>query len=907
MTYIISCLLGAALLFTPYTNASVALPNDGPYTQWRKGRTLYIYDQHAQSAVPFVAGWDHAFTQNYERSYSWRLDEPHDLILLSPAQQITNGYATVIPNTKTVWYPSGAHMLEASAHSSWGFLLASHELAHLYQLNAKSEFPALMKKIFGNQILISPFFFPIFVHPNLFTPTFILEGNATFNESRWNMGGRLHSGEIRAEVLAQIQAGDIDPSKLINDDPRFPFGEAYHQGAYFQAHLAAKHGIDKTNGFFLAQGSHWFFPLILNRTFRDHFGDSYPQEIREYVRAQQSLAKNQAFSNSAKLVSAVDVGDLNHDDNQIWFLASDYKSPPRLYTFDKKTQQLSSKSVDMAMGKVFWQNGAPYSSASVNHSLFRIEYSLYGEGLKFDPRYRGQVVTDQRAGVTAAQNAGDGWLEPQLLKDGQPYDVGHSSVILDAQGNLYYFRQNGVKRILYRNKEPVFAYDGFYGKPMEVDADGTFYFIGNTDYGSTLYKYSQNEVVRVLASDRVVAARKISGDEFLVVEVSARDQAVHIDKATAKPATPAVYSYGFPSQNLPMGPLTDQEQIRQDEKSYSGLRELRRSATNFDIGYSSRAGTILGAEGLFVDPMEYHQLMVGFLGSQFQDRMVTGKYLFSKYLPNIFTSYTYKEDFWREALTHREKFDYNQQFVLGMQLPFLKWRRWSGEAQLAGVYKHDEAHGLAPHSNSIGTSSKVNIGYSHKLPLAFWEWRHFEFGYHHRYESYVAGAKKLNANKVHALYRYGFGDQYFGTLAATAAWAETHDIELTGSTAVLSEDISIPRLVNHNKYRVKNASALRFEFTKAIDINNYTARIPLGIFRVAPFGVAQGILLDNDSRPLPARDEFRYPNSIFEWSYGLDMDILFAHKMIGRIRFGQSYDTRSPQDSTKEVKLKFNF
>ncbi len=103
-----------------------------------------------------------------------------------------------MPNIKTVWFPSGAAVSDEMAESSWLLLLNAHEVAHLYQLNAKGKFNSALKSVFGNaSALAVPFvpFLAIYIHPNFFTPTFMIEGNATFNESRLNLGGRLHSGE----------------------------------------------------------------------------------------------------------------------------------------------------------------------------------------------------------------------------------------------------------------------------------------------------------------------------------------------------------------------------------------------------------------------------------------------------------------------------------------------------------------------------------------------------------------------------------------------------------------------------------------------------------------------------------------------------------------------------------------
>ncbi len=168
------------------------------------------------------------------------------------------------------------------------------------------------------------------------------------------------------------------------------------------------------------------------------------------------------------------------------------KRAVHLHVFDKTTRKIETRQIDLPEGKVFFDGDSPLVSTSRQHNLRLTEYSLYGEGERFDPRFRGQIVSDWRAGKTASLDATDSWAQPKILINNEPYDVSHSRPILSEQGDVYYFRQNGTERILYRNREPVVKYEGFYGKPMEVTSDGTFYFIGNTDL-ATLYRLRGKE------------------------------------------------------------------------------------------------------------------------------------------------------------------------------------------------------------------------------------------------------------------------------------------------------------------------------------------------------------------------------------------------------------------------------
>ncbi len=896
-------------LSTPISFASLVMPGDQPYYRIRQKQTQYIFTSNSREFVNQVIAYNEAILGMYERSFSWRLDERLDLILLSPHQQIANAYATLTPNLKTVWYPSGAGLLEEMAESSWLLTLSAHETAHLYQLNSKHGLNEHAKTVFGNTQMVSLFSIPVYIHPNNLTPTFLLEGNAVLNESRLNMGGRLHSGEKRALVLAQIGAGDIDPNRLINDDFRFPFGEeAYLQGGYFSAHLAGKYGIEKTNNFFVKQGSHYLWPLILNNTFREHFGASYPLEIREYVRGMQSLAERQETTEEDSLVDTIFVGGMNHDENRIFFLASDGKRLPRLYSFRKSDRRLNYKYIDLPMGKVFLDGHTPLVAASQKHNLQRIEYSLYSEGARIDSRFRGQIVTDQRAGKTVALDAEHSWLDPQALLNGKPYDIAHSKPILDQTGQVYYFRQNGSQRILYRNRQPLFKFDGFYGKLTEVSADGTVYFIANTDYGSTLYSYSKGEVSRVLRSDRIIDARQVQNNEFLVTEVGSRGHSVFLTKASPKAQTPAVYSYPFASESLSPNFALSNDLVGSKEEVYNGLREMRYSrldATFTAAGEAGLGGTLFAK---FNDPLEYHDVTLGFSGTQHRDQIFLIGYTYSRPLIDTFITYIFKKNWWQQQSGY-ELYANEHNLAVGLKIPLLRQRRWDAVGSVSLTY--DDRQGkidtstlvtpsrvVTPPEETYGTLTNLSVEYRVPTILGFFPWRLWKADAFNKLET-RAGSWRKQHHKwlLRTEYTHGFPDEFFLRGFAGLAWADQRDVAVEYFSDELSNEPRIPRLTTKGSYLTQTAAYARFEFHKAFDINAHSTRIPVGFNRASPFLIAQGISLDRTSTT--------YPANIFEWGYGADIELLLFHKIPLRARLLQAVDSRNPGAQERQLTLNF--
>ena len=150
-----------------------------------------------------------------------------------------------------------------------------HESSHLYQLNAKRDLSRIGHAIFGNNepgnipvpIDTNPLtFFPVpfLTHPNVLLPTWLLEGNGVFNESRFGNGGRLFSGASRALFYSLLKANLLDETRLTNNGLYFPFGtEKYIVGGYFSLYLAERFGTLAVNRFFWAHAIHYFNLYVL--------------------------------------------------------------------------------------------------------------------------------------------------------------------------------------------------------------------------------------------------------------------------------------------------------------------------------------------------------------------------------------------------------------------------------------------------------------------------------------------------------------------------------------------------------------------------------------------------------------------------------------------------------------------
>ena len=140
--------------------------------------------------------------------------------------------------------------------------------------------------------------------------------------------------------------------------------------------------------------------------------------------------------------------------------------------------------------------------------------------------------------------------EISLLVNGTFYDTTHSSAIMDHEGRIYYFKQKKDMRTLYRDKAPIFSFKSYYSYPVEADSEGV-YFIGATEYGSSLFVYKEDKgIFRLSLLDTISYARKIKEGEFLVSEITPTQYEYKIIQTEEFAEQPVLYAYSFQKENI---------------------------------------------------------------------------------------------------------------------------------------------------------------------------------------------------------------------------------------------------------------------------------------------------------------------------------------------------------------------
>jgi len=868
-----------------WSMAQVTVPSDVDYFTISTPQARFIFSEDRRPYVPELVAYSHYFLQAYAKSFNWRLDEKPSIALLSERNQIPNAFATVMPFTESIFFPTPGDVVDYFSSDHWIITLTSHELAHLYQLNAKGNLSSVAKYILGNTA-VTFVLVPIFIHPNMFTPSVLLEGNAVLNESVIGHGGRLWNGAIWAEVLAQVQAGDVYPARLFNPVLQFPFNrEKYHQGGFFFAHLARTYGLERSNQFFLAQGQHSMVPFILNKTFRTHFGKSYSRLIYDYKESLMASALAQQQSSSAPLISAVDSGPMNHDSEKVYLMVNRKGvDSQELIEIDKRTRKTRSTAMDLPVNKLFLlADGEYYGRASYNYDPVHIRYSLYGQGMRLHRDYLSKVVLDQRSNHLAYFAADQSSSQPALFIDDQFLGPSASSAILDEQGHIYYFRQDGPERILYRDREPMVKFRGYYSFPIEVDDKGRVLFIAPTAFGSSIFAYSEGQIDRLSPSDTIVDARTLTEEELLIREVGSDGYAIKIVKEDPKPQSPHFFDLRLPTLTIPSPDSAVQTTLPKIQSYWIPL-QLRRSSTDLALG-----GGFAAASTLIIDPMMYSALNLNgsyYDPSNYEDGpnyTLYGKYTFLRHRLAWHLGSFYNRDSIHRA-GERVGYENDSQFFVGATYPLFKWRRLESDLTLDLGFESDEDY-LEPKSQAKFGRLAWAFQYARQMPLGFDPFRYFNFTYGHK-ELLTDHGRNIDdsVNSASLKLSGSLGSENYLGLDAFWGLAERDSIDVTYLKR-LNPDLSTAVSFT-TEGDAREVRQYYLTYKKAFSTPYYFARFPISLVRLAPL-----VKAGETYTRLRATGSNSY--SVREGAVGVQVDFALLHMGILRATFGSTFSSKT--------------
>ncbi len=212
-------------------------------------------------------------------------------VILADQTELSNGFATPLPYDTvfvTAVWPSGSDFIGNT--NDWLRVAFTHEFTHIVHLDRSEGWARVVRGIFGR----TPIAFP-----NLFLPTWQIEGLATYEESVITGAGRLNAGDFGAITREAARAHRSEPLDRVNGPlVDWPGGNApYAYGVGFHEYLADTYGAASLAR--LADATARRVPYTASRVFERIYGKPLGDLWNEYERSIAATADSVASPDRA--------------------------------------------------------------------------------------------------------------------------------------------------------------------------------------------------------------------------------------------------------------------------------------------------------------------------------------------------------------------------------------------------------------------------------------------------------------------------------------------------------------------------------------------------------------------------------------------------------------------------------
>ena len=848
-------------LSTYLFSSAIVVPDD--YLISEEKNISYIYTQEYKAILPEWKSYQQKIVEGYEEEFDFKLDETLHVGMASSNNQIANGFSTQFPFNSQLFYGAGAGYIDYFCFSSWLKTLIIHETAHNFQLNPKeNDLSRIGYKVLGNTPFSMVGMLPIFPFPNATESSFILEGNAVMNESRYGNGGRLFSGYALAEVVLLAKAGKITPELMYNETLSFPYGEKFYLvGGFFQQFLVKRYGIKKVNAYFKTYAGQPF-PFFTNWMFEAQYGKSFEQLLAEFVEELTSEHKGFISTQGEVLAKSQSFVPLNVHGNEIYTLVSDMKSAYQVLKVDKLSKKVSYVEGSWRGGEVFKKDGIYFTQTFAKTSPTQITMGLFGKDAYLLEGTASKVIQGYKSnGQMVYFDVKKSLETPQVYVDGAFYTQSHSSVYVDKD-DLYYFKQEGEKRILYKNKTAIFDYEGHYGFVTDIDALGNVYFIASSEHGSSVYTLVNGQVERVTSGDDVIEFKMLNEKEALVVTIGAEGyvyRVVMLEKGEVETIPYKKIVHGLLENSTLQQSNFKSNSKPLKSKSYNPVTQLHYSSLDQSMGYGTYSGFNINLQANFSDPLTQNGLSA--LLSYNNERAVAGL----KY-DNVAHALEFGGAVYgvsnSDDEAKKDNRDYGYEGYL--HLPFLATGYWRGSTTLAYTKAYDTIYrdpltlsldfinkkqfGMSKYQNSLNALSLfATVDRESHIFGASYDWMHDL-----PWQSYVGfkGAY-LKSDRVNALAEEG--------------------IELRDDFTDLQSDRATVNVPTFTKtLYAKEVKMVEVGLQKVFDFSLYNYSLPLSLQR-------ESLYLKQRVYDIDFTDTLKKKYN--ETVIGVESDLLFLHKI----------------------------
>jgi len=253
---------------------------------------------------------------------------------------VFNGAATPSPTNRIVAFAHTPIEGELFYTDDPIELLVTHELAHIFHLDEARRGWSVLRHVFGRSEL---------TFPHLFDGSSLIEGLATFYESRLTEGGRVRGVRfpetLRAAVL-ETNGPKLDEAE--SDPGAWPIDRHYVFGSLFLDHVADRYGSETPPAWMARRAGSFTSILSRGAAVGELFGGkSLSEEWKDWIASERADAlrlRDRLRAESPGLAETVRMCDVAHftafprvspDGSRIAFLATDEgRRPLGLYVAD---------------------------------------------------------------------------------------------------------------------------------------------------------------------------------------------------------------------------------------------------------------------------------------------------------------------------------------------------------------------------------------------------------------------------------------------------------------------------------------------------------------------------------------------------------------------------------------------
>ena len=329
------------------------------------------------------------------------IDPPGGMIdlLLTDHTDVSNGFAQVTPTNRiTIFARPPVDVLSIGHNDEWLELVITHELAHIVHLDhVTNPIGRAARAVFGRVTLDWPFF------PELGTPRWLIEGLATWYETRLTDAGRIHGSFLEMQIRTAVLEDRFENiGQASGGSPLWPGGNrAYAYGSLFFEFLLDRHGEEKMADFVDAIGGQWV-PYRIDAAGRHAFGvsltdewESWEESLRvEYADLDERLMRTGPITEPERLTDGARWAlhpTSSPDGRWIAHTRSDGRSDIQLQVRDVTTDEVHSLGRTNGLATFGWM---PDGRLLVSQLELEDPYRSYGDLYFFDLDGRQERLTE---------------------------------------------------------------------------------------------------------------------------------------------------------------------------------------------------------------------------------------------------------------------------------------------------------------------------------------------------------------------------------------------------------------------------------------------------------------------------------------------------------------------------------